>query len=194
MSSFATRLEGTLNQIWLKCPGWITNSKVSWHLRDHVFHGVYKHISDSIRYLYSSPETTYLQLMVQPIRQKVKWRRQKMKLRQGQLLPQRWLMVQKLSTQTAKLMAALMRAEQGNCPVSAPNSPGHRGHGRGWMDRNTPACPSSHNGWAGLGQTTSIYSSFASSRVSTVPQGKWSTQRWSGQCSEYERPQLTSVF
>ena len=94
-------------------------------------------------------------------------------------------------------MATLTRAEQGNHPVSAPNSPGHRGHGRGWMDRNTPTHPSAHNGQTGLGQTTSAHSSSASSRVGTVPQGDGEhpkTQRWSGQCSEYERPQLASVF
>ena len=51
-----------------------------------------------------------------------------------------------LGNQIARLMAALTRAEQGNCPASAPNSPRHRGHGRGWMDRNTPTHPSSHNG------------------------------------------------
>ena len=85
--------------------------------------------------------------------------------------------LQELSTQITKLMAALTRAEQGNHPVSAPNSPMHRGHGRGWTDRNTPTHPSSHNGQTGLDQTTSACSSSASSRVGTVPQGKGSTQR-----------------
>ena len=74
-----------------------------------------------------------------------------------------------LNNQIAKLMAALTRAEQGDCPASAPNSPRHGGHGRGWMDRNTPTCPSFHNGQTGLGQTTSAHSSCASSRVGTVP-------------------------
>ena len=63
--SFATRLEGTLNQIRLKCPGRIVNHKVACHLKDQLFHGVCKHIRDSIRYLHSNPETTtYFQLMV----------------------------------------------------------------------------------------------------------------------------------
>ena len=62
--SFATRLEGTLNQISLKCPRWIANHEVTWHLKDHLYHMVCKHIRDSIRYLYSNPETTYSQLMV----------------------------------------------------------------------------------------------------------------------------------
>ena len=32
--SFATRLEGTLNQIWLKCPDRIADHKVACHLKD----------------------------------------------------------------------------------------------------------------------------------------------------------------
>ena len=34
------------------------------HLKDCLFHGVHKHIQDSIRYLYSTPKISYLQLMV----------------------------------------------------------------------------------------------------------------------------------
>ena len=61
-----------------------------------------------------------------------------------------------LGDQIVRLMAALTRAEQGRCPASAPNSPRHRGHGRGQVDGNTPTCPSSHNGWIGLGQTAPL--------------------------------------
>ena len=32
--SFATRMEGTLNQIWLKCPGRIADHEVECHLKD----------------------------------------------------------------------------------------------------------------------------------------------------------------
>ena len=32
--SFAMRLEGTLNQIRLRCPGQTTNHEVSWHLKE----------------------------------------------------------------------------------------------------------------------------------------------------------------
>ena len=46
-----------------------------------------------------------------------------------------------LGDQIARLMAALNRAEQDICPAGAPNSHRHRGHGRGWMDRNTPVPP-----------------------------------------------------
>ena len=64
VSLFATRLEGTLNQIRLKCPGRIVDHKVMWQLKDWLFHGVCKHIRDSIRYLHSNPKITYSQLMV----------------------------------------------------------------------------------------------------------------------------------
>ena len=67
--SFATRLEGTLNQIQLKCPGKIMDWEVQQHLKDCLFHGVCKHIRDSIWYLYSNPMITYSQVMI--ISQKV---------------------------------------------------------------------------------------------------------------------------
>ena len=70
-----------------------------------------------------------------------------------------------LGDQIARLMAALTRAEQGSCPASAPNSPRHRGFGRGWTDRNAPVCPSSHNSWTVLGQTTSAHSYSVTNRV-----------------------------
>ena len=46
--SFATRLEGTLNQIWLKCSGRIADHEVACHLKDQLFYGVHKHIRDLI--------------------------------------------------------------------------------------------------------------------------------------------------
>ena len=61
--SFAMRLEGTLNQIRLKCPGWIVDHDVTWHLKEWLLHGVCKNIKDSIRYLHSNPKTTYFQLI-----------------------------------------------------------------------------------------------------------------------------------
>ena len=70
--SFTIRLEGTLNQIELKCPRWIANCEVPWHLRDHLFHRVQKHIRDSIWYLYSNPMTTYSELMVAACKAKSK--------------------------------------------------------------------------------------------------------------------------
>ena len=81
-----------------------------------------------------------------------------------------------LSKQIAMLMATLNRAELGTCPVTTSNSPRHWGHGRGQMDRNTPAHPSSHNGQTGLGQNTPACSSSAASGVATASQGRGSTQ------------------
>ena len=46
--SFVTWLEGTLNQIQIKCPGRIADHEVPSHLKDWLFHGVKKHIRDSM--------------------------------------------------------------------------------------------------------------------------------------------------
>ena len=62
--SFTMRLEGTLNQTRLQCPGRITNRQLQQHLKDCLFHWICKHIRDSIWYLYSNPMTTYSQLMI----------------------------------------------------------------------------------------------------------------------------------
>ena len=85
-----------------------------------------------------------------------------------------------LGNQIAQLMATLNRAEQGTHPASAPNSSRYRGHGRGRMARNTPVCPSSHNGWTGLGQNTFTCSSSVAGRVTTASQGRGSTQASTG--------------
>ena len=85
-----------------------------------------------------------------------------------------------LGDQIVRLMADLTRAEQGSCPVSAPNSPRHRGHGRGQVDRSTSTCPSCHIGQTGLGQTTSTCSSSAASRESTDSPRRGNTQAQNG--------------
>ena len=197
MPSFATRLEGTLNQIRLKCPGQIADHEVSWHLKDRLFHRVHKHIRDSIRYLYSNPETTYSQLMVTAHKAESKMGEVKDKVRARLAAVTEVADHSKeLSNQIVRLMATLTRAEQGNCPTSTPNSPRHRGHGSGHVDRNTPTCPSSHNGQSGLGQTTSTHSSSAACQVSTASQGRGSTQAPNDTQSNANstRPQLASVF
>ena len=164
---------GTLNQIWLKCPRQIADHKMSWHLKDCLFLGVCKHIRDSIRYLYSNPKTTYSQLMVTACKVESKMEEAKDKVStRSAVITEVVDGSKELSNQIPKLMAVVTRAEEGNCPASAPNSPRHRGCGRGWMDRNNPACPSCHNGQTGPGQTTSTGSSSALNRVGTVPQGK----------------------
>ena len=69
--SFATRLEGTINQIRLLYPRRITGWEVQQHLRDHLFHAVCIHIRDSIRYLYSNPRPLIPSWWLLPTRQRV---------------------------------------------------------------------------------------------------------------------------
>ena len=65
MPSFMTRLEGTLNQIRIKCPGRIANHEVPWHLKERLFQGVKKHVRDSVRlFIQAIPQTTYSELVV----------------------------------------------------------------------------------------------------------------------------------
>ena len=163
MPSFTTRLEGTLNQIRIRFPRRIANCEVPWHLKEQLFHGVRKHVRNFIRYLYGNPQTTYSELVVTAQRAESKTEETKVKIRSAATteLP---FSSKELGDQIARLMAALTRAEQGSHPASAPNSPRHRGHGRGGTDRNTPVCPSSHNGQTGMGQTTSICSSSITNR------------------------------
>ena len=151
--SFATRLEGTLNQIRLLCPGRVTDLEVWQYLKDYLFHGVHKHIIDSIKYLYSNPWTSYSQLMVATHKVEFEYEKVSDKIRARAAMttdPGEGTM--ELGHQITTLMATLTRAGWGNSPASVPNSPRQRGHGRGQTDRNTPGCPSSHNGQATLGQ------------------------------------------
>ena len=148
--SFVTRLEGTLNQIRIRCPRWIANHEVPWHLKDQLFHGARKHVRDSIRYLYGNPQTIYSELVVAAQRAESETEETRVKVRSAAAteVP---ISSKELGDQIARLMAALTRAEQSSCPASAPNSPRHRGRGRGQADRNTPVHRSSHNGQTGLG-------------------------------------------
>ena len=130
--SFATRLEGTLNQIWLKCLGRIVDCEVACHLKDRLFQGVCKHIRDSIWYLHSSCETTYSQLMVAARKAESKMEDAKEKFRAWSSAATEVTDGSKeLGDQIARPMATLNRAEQGTHPATAPKSPRHRGCGRG---------------------------------------------------------------
>ena len=62
--SFTTRLEGTLDQIRLRCHRWITKHEVPWYLKEQLFHRVCKYVRDLIRYLYGNSETTYSELVI----------------------------------------------------------------------------------------------------------------------------------
>ena len=179
--SFQTRLEGTLNQIQLKCPGRIADCKVACHLKDWLFHWVCKHIRDSIRYFHSNPEIMYSQLMVAARKAESEMEDAKEKVKaQSSAATKVTEGSKELGDQIARLMAALNRAEQGICTATIPNSPRHRGHGRGQMDRNTPVCPSSHNDQTGLSQNTSACSASAACRVATASQSRGSTQAITG--------------
>ena len=157
--SFPTRLEGTLNWIRLQCPGRITDWEVQQHLKDCLFHGVCKHIRDLIRYLYSNPGTTYSQLMIAAHKAESENKETHDKVRARSAMPTEPVEgTMELRHQIAKLMATLTRAGQGNSPASTPNSPRQRGCGKGWMDRITPAHPSSHNSWTDLGQAALVCS------------------------------------
>ena len=126
---------------------------------------------DSIRYLYGNSETTYSELVVVVHRVESKMEETKERVKARSAAATEVASGSKeLGDQIARLMAALTRVEQGSSPASAPNSPRHRGHGRGQVDRNTPVHPRSHNGCTGLGQTASIHSSSTTNRESTESQ------------------------
>ena len=168
--SFATRLEGTLNQIRIKCPGRIADHEVPSHLKDRLFHGVKKHVRDSVRYLYSDSRTTYSELVVAARRAESETEETKVKVRSAAAteVPSG---SKELGDQIARLMAALTRAEQSTHSVSAPSSPRHRGCGRGRADRQTPVRPNSHNGQTALGQPSARSSSVVTSSAESPHKG-----------------------
>ena len=130
----------------------MTDIVVQQHLKDCLFHGVCKHIHESIQYLYSTPRTSSLQLMVQVVNKneeildKVR-SRATVTTELGEGMAELW-------HQIAKLMAALTKAVQGNNLSSVPSSPWERGHWRGCNGSSTPSHPNSHNGRSSPGQTT----------------------------------------
>ena len=136
---------------------------------------------DSIRYLYGDSKSTYSELVVTAHRAESKMEETKERVKAR---PAAAIEVasgsKEIGDQIARLMAALTRVKQGSHPASAPNSPRHRGHGRGQVDRNTPVCPSSHNGQTGWGQTASICSSSAANRESTESQRRGNIQAQNG--------------
>ena len=151
--SFAMRLEGTLNQIrlqWEKYGSWGPAD-----LKEHLFHEFWKHIWDSVQYLYSTLGTSYSQLMVTAHKAESKnneiW--DKVRARAAAATNSGEGMAE-LGQQIARLIVALTRAGQGSNPSSAPSSPQERGHGRGHSCSSTPNHLSSHNSINGPGQTT----------------------------------------
>ena len=153
------RLGATLNQIRLQCPRKMTDLEVQQHLRDGLFHGVCKHITYSIRYLYSTPQTSYSQLMVATHKAERENEEICDKVRaKAAVVTDSGEGTTEQGQQIAKLMAALTKVGQGSSPASTPTSPRERGCGRRCADRSTPSCPSSHNGWTSLEQTAPDHS------------------------------------
>ena len=146
MPLFVTRLEGTLNQIRIRCPRRIANREVPWHLKERLFHGVKKLVRNCIWYLYCNPQTTYSKLVVMARRAESETEETKVKVRSGAAteVPSS---SKELGDQIARLMAALTRAEQGSHPASAPSRPKTQGS---WerMDRQDHSCPPKLPQWS----------------------------------------------
>ena len=125
----------TLNQIRLLCPRRVTDLEVQQHLKDCLFHGVCKH-RDSIRYLYSSPRTTYSQLMVATHKAESENKEACDNVRaRAAMTSDCGEGATELGHQIAKLMATLTRAGQGNSLASTPKSPDRDAMGRdGWTE------------------------------------------------------------
>ena len=64
VQSYATRMEGSLNQIWVKFLGTISDSEAEIKLMDRLFYRMMKTLRDSIWYLYDNLTITYMQLLV----------------------------------------------------------------------------------------------------------------------------------
>ena len=124
-----------------------------------------------MRYLYSNPRTTYSELVVVARRAESETEETKVKA-QSAAATEVPTGSKELGDQIARLMAALTRAEQSTCSVSAPSSPWHRGRGRGRMDRQTPVRPNSHNGRTSLGQPSARSSSDVTSSAKSPLQGE----------------------
>ena len=97
-----------------------------------AFPWVHKYVRDSIRYLYGNSETTYSKLVMAVCQAESEMEETKERVRARSAASTEVATgSRELGDQIVRLMAALMRAEQGRHPASAPNSPRHRGHGRG---------------------------------------------------------------
>ena len=132
---------------------------------------------DSTWYLYSNSRTTYSQLMITACKVESENKEAWDKVRARSAVTTKPVEgTTELENQIAKLMAALTREGQGNSLSSAPNSPGHRGCGRGGMDKNTLSCPNSQNGQTGPELTASAHSVSASHSTWTTSQSQWNSQ------------------
>ena len=123
------------------------------HLKDHLFHGVYKHIYNSVWYLWSTHGTSYLQLMVATWKAESKNEETKEKVRaRATVTTDPGEGTGELGQQIAKLMATLTQTGQSSSPSSVPGSPQECGHRQGHSGRSTLSHPNSHNGRGSPGQ------------------------------------------
>ena len=122
--SFVTWLEGTLNWIQLQCLRGMTDLQVQHHLKDCLFHGIHKAIHDSVWYLYSTPGTSYSQLMVAARKAVSENEETQERVRaRAMMTTDLGEGMAKLGWQIAKLMAELTQTGQGSTHSSAPASP-----------------------------------------------------------------------
>ena len=64
VSSYVTWLEDPLSNIRIEHPQRVTEQEAQCHLWDKYFHGMWKHLQDSLHYLYDNHTITYSQLTV----------------------------------------------------------------------------------------------------------------------------------
>ena len=153
--SFAKRLEGTLNQIQLHCFEMMMDLEGQQHLRDHVFHGMRKHIFNSAWYLYSIPGILNSQLMVASQKAESKSEETQDHKRAMAIVTTKPVYgMAKLKQQITKLMAALTQTGWGNGHTITLSSPEECGYGCGCSGRGSNSHSDSHNSGGGSGQTT----------------------------------------
>ena len=166
------------------------------HLKDRLFHGVCKHIRDSIRYLHSNPKTTYSQLMVaaRKVESKMEDAKENVRARSSAATEVKDSS-NELGDLITKLMATLTRAELGTCPATTPNSPRHRGIGEGrWTGILLPApAPTIRLAWVRAPPLTVLLLQVGWPLLPQV--GEYpSTNRCHRQCPKHEGPQCSTMF
>ena len=152
--SFATRLEGALNQIQLQCPGRMTDLEPQQYLRDCLFHGVRKHIHDSSQYLYNTSGVSYSQLMVATQKAKSKNEETQDCMRaKATVTTEPVEGTDELQQQIIQLMATLTMVGWGSSNNSTLSSPQEHVCGCGQSARNNNSWPKYQSGRGGPPQS-----------------------------------------
>ena len=117
--------------------------EVQHHLMDHLFHGVCKHICDSLWYLYSVPGSSYLQLMVATRKAESENKKTQEKVRaRAAVTSDLGEGIAELSQQIVKLMDTLTQTGQDSGSTSAPGSPQDVAMDRGMVVGEPPVAQS----------------------------------------------------